>query len=133
MKYQGNTVYYNISSTPNIYIYIYISVSIHLSISISIYILLGLRKNKQQPFVKRKQFPLISSWACTVHKVQGLSLAEGAVYFDLEKQTSFNQEQIYVVLSKISSMNKTYLIGSYNNAALKANKTAKRGVCEIKK
>ena len=48
--------------------------------------LLGLRKNKQQPSVKRTQFPLTLSWACTVHKVQGLSLAKGVVSFDLEKQ-----------------------------------------------
>ena len=48
--------------------------------------LLGLRKNKQQPSVKRTQFPLTLSWACTVHKVQGLSLAKGVVSFDLEKR-----------------------------------------------
>ena len=53
-----------------------------------------LRKNKQQPSVKRTQFPLTLSWACTVHKVQGLSLAEGVVSFDLEKQKSFNQGQL---------------------------------------
>ena len=88
--------------------------------------LFGLCKNKQQPSVKRTQFPLTLSWACTVHKVQGLSLAEGVVSFDLEKQKSFNQGQIYVALSRISSMNKMYLIGSYNKAALKVNESAKK-------
>ena len=58
----------------------------------------------------------------------GLSLAEGVVSFDLEKQTSFNQGQIYVVLSKISRMNKMYIIGSYNKAALKLNKSAKKSM-----
>ena len=58
--------------------------------------LFGLRKNKQQPSVKRTQFSLTLSRACTAHKVQGLSLAEGVVRLDL------------------SSMNKMYLIGSYN-------------------
>ena len=67
--------------------------------------LFGLRRNKQQPSVKKTQFPLTLSWACTVHKVQGFSLAEGVVSFDLEKQKSFNQRQIYVALSRISSMN----------------------------
>ena len=38
--------------------------------------LFGLRKNKQQPSVKRAHFPLTFSWACTVRKVQGLSLAK---------------------------------------------------------
>ena len=47
--------------------------------------LFGLRKNKQQKSVNRAQFSLTSSGACTVHKVQGLSLAEGLVSFDLEK------------------------------------------------
>ena len=58
----------------------------------------------------------------------GFSLAEGVVSFDLEKQTSFNQGQIYVVLSKISRMNKMYIIGSYNKAALKLNKSAKKSM-----
>ena len=47
--------------------------------------LFGLRENKQPPSVKRTQFPLTLSWSRKVHKVQGLSLAEGVVSFDLEK------------------------------------------------
>ena len=43
--------------------------------------LFGLRKNRQQPSAKRTQFPLTLSWACTVHKAQGLSLTEGVVCF----------------------------------------------------
>ena len=89
--------------------------------------LFGLCKNKKQPSVKSTQFPLTLSWAYTVLKVQGLSLAEDIVSFDLEKQKSFNQGQIYVALSRISSMNKMYLIGSCNKAALKVNGSAKQG------
>ena len=88
----------------------------------------GLRKNKQQPSVKSTQFPLTLSWACTVHKVQGLSLAEGVVSFDLEKQKSFNQGQTYVALSRISSMNKMYLIGSYSKTALKVINQQKKSM-----
>ena len=88
----------------------------------------GFHKNKQQPSVKRTQLPLTWSWACTVHKVQGLSLADGVVSFNLEKQKSFNQGQIYVALSRISSMNKMYLIGSYNKAALKVNDQQKKNM-----
>ena len=66
------------------------------------------------------------SWACTVHKVHGLSLAEGVIGFDLEKQKSFNQGQIWVALSRISSINKTYLMGSCNKVALKVNELAKK-------
>ena len=47
---------------------------------------LGLRKIRQQPSVKRKQFSLTLLWACIVHKVQGLSLNEGVLSFDLEPQ-----------------------------------------------
>ena len=50
--------------------------------------------------------------SCTVHKVQCLNLAEGVVSFNVEKQNSFNQGQIYVALNRIASMNKMYLIGS---------------------
>ena len=53
-------------------------------------------------------------------------MAEGAVSFNLEKQKSFNQGQIYVALSRISSMNKMYLIGSYNKTTLKVNESAKK-------
>ena len=87
-----------------------------------------LRKNKQQPPVKRTQIHLTLTWACTVHKVQNLGLAEGVVSFDLEKQNSFNQGQIYIPLSRTSSMNKVHLIGSYNKAPLKVNKSAKKRV-----
>ena len=52
-------------------------------------------------------------------------MAEGVVSFDLEKQKSFNQGQIHVALSRISSMNKMYLIESYKKAALKLNESAK--------
>ena len=90
--------------------------------------LFRLRKNKQQPPVKRTQIHLTLIWACTVHKVQNLGLAEGVVSFDLEKQNSFNQGQIYIPLSRTSSMNKVHLIGSYNKAPLKVNKSAKKKV-----
>ena len=37
------------------------------------------------PSIKRTQFPLMLSWACTIHTVQGLSL-EGVVNFNLQKK-----------------------------------------------
>ena len=88
--------------------------------------LFGLRKNKQQPSVKRTQFHLTLSWACTVHKVQDLSLTEGVVSFDLKSQKYFNQGQMYVALSRITSINELYLIGKCNISVLKVNESAKR-------
>ena len=41
------------------------------------------------------------SWACAVHKAQGLSLSAAIVSFDLEKLKSFNEGQMYVDLSKV--------------------------------
>ena len=42
------------------------------------------------PSIKRTQFPLMLSWACTIHTVLGLSL-EGVVNFNLQKQRTFGQ------------------------------------------
>ena len=64
--------------------------------------------------------------ACTVHKVQGLSLTEGVVSFDLKSQKSFNHRQMYVALSKITSINELYLIGKCNISVLKYNESTKR-------
>ena len=85
----------------------------------------GIAKNKVQPSIKRTQFPLTLSWACTVHKVQGLSLNKAIISFDLERQKCFNQGQMYVALSRITNMENMYLIGKYSRSAIKENKSAK--------
>ena len=51
----------------------------------------GVKENTYQPCVRRTQFPLALAWACTVQKVQGTSLSEGFISFDLHKQRSFSQ------------------------------------------
>ena len=68
------------------------------------------------PAIQRTQFPLILSWTCTVHKVQGVSWNAAVISFDLEKQKSFNQGQIYVPLGGVININKLYLIGKYVTA-----------------
>ena len=55
-----------------------------------------IKKNKPHPSIKRTQFPLVLSWACTIHKVQGLTLKEGIVSFELQRQKNFSQGQMYV-------------------------------------
>ena len=45
------------------------------------------------PVTERTQLPSVLSWACTAHKLQGLSLTSVVVSFDLEKQKSFNEGQ----------------------------------------
>ena len=85
-----------------------------------------LRANKESsPVIKRTQFPLMLSWACTFHKVQGLSLEKARVIsFDLLKQRSFNYGQMYVALSRVTSLNGLYLIGEYKSSAIKADPRA---------
>ena len=48
--------------------------------------------------LKKTQFPLALSWACTIHKVQSLSLEQGLVSFDLKKRNSFGPGQTYTAL-----------------------------------
>ena len=63
-----------------------------------------LRANKESsPVIKRTQFPLMLSWACTVHKVQGLSLDKAVI----------NYGQMYVALSRVTSLNGLYLTDCY--------------------
>ena len=76
------------------------------------------------PAIKRTQFPLVLSWACTVHKVQGFSLTSEVVSFDLEKQKLFNEGQMYVSLSRVTSIDNLFLIGKYNRNVFKVNKSA---------
>ena len=44
----------------------------------------------------------------------GFDFNATVVIFDLEKQKSFNQGQMYVALSMVTNINNLYLIGKYN-------------------
>ena len=62
-------------------------------------------KKMLSPEIERTQFPLCLAWACTVHKVQGLTLSTLVVCFDLQNQNSFN----YVALSRVTSIQGLYI------------------------
>ena len=64
------------------------------------------------------------SWTCTVHKVQGLSLNEVVVSFKLLPQRRFNAGQLYVALSRATSLNGLYLTGNLDQAAFKSDEKA---------
>ena len=82
-------------------------------------------KKESSPVIKRTQFPLTLSWACTVHKVQGLSLDRVVVSFDLLKQRAFNHGQIYVALSRARSLQGLFLIGNFGAHTITADNRAK--------
>ena len=76
------------------------------------------------PVIKRTQFPLMLAWACTIHKVQGLSLDKAVSSFNLLKQRSFNNGQMYVALSRVTSLNGLFLTGKYKSSVIKADSRA---------
>ena len=51
---------------------------------------------------------------CMAHKVQGLILEEIVISFDLVKQDNFHYGQMYVALSRVTSLNGLYLIRELN-------------------
>ena len=75
-------------------------------------------KKEAAPIIKRTQFPLALSWGCTTHKEQGLSLEKVVVSFDLLKQRKFNPGQMYVALSRVTSLEGLFLIGTFKESAI---------------
>lgn len=58
------------------------------------------------------------AWACTCHKVQGLSLPSAVISFELFKQKQFNAGQMYVALSRLTRIEGLHLIGEYKENAI---------------
>ena len=61
------------------------------------------------PEIQRIQFPIVLSWSCTVHKVQGLTLENVVVSLNLRKQRYFSYGQIYIALSCATSLQCLYI------------------------
>ena len=62
-----------------------------------------IKKGSASLSIKCTQFPLILAWASTVHKVQGLSLKQGVIDFDLRKQNLSGSGQMYTALSRVKT------------------------------
>ena len=64
------------------------------------------------------------SFGTTIHKVQGLTLQSAVVSFELDRQTCFNEGQMYVSLSRVTDINGLYLVGEYKRNAIRVNSEA---------
>ena len=72
--------------------------------------------------IKKTQFPLVFPLQFTRCRV--VSLMSVVLSFDLEKQKSFNEVQMHVVVSRVTSIDNIFLIGKYNRNGFKGNKSA---------
>ena len=74
---------------------------------------------------KKTQFPLTLPWACTVHKVQGLTpLNSTVVSLELIEQRSFSPGQIYVALSRSTSFSKLNMLSDFDPKIINPNHLA---------
>jgi len=73
------------------------------------------------PEIQRMQFPLTLAYAVSIHKVQGLSLNSLVISFELVKQKSFKTGQVYVALSRATSLNGIHILGKINSKYVKAD------------
>ena len=81
-----------------------------------------IRSNKpSSPEIQRTQFPLTLAYAVSIHKVQGLSLTNVVISFDLVKQRTFNYGQVYVALSRATTLNGIHVLGTLENKHVKAD------------
>ena len=71
--------------------------------------------------VRRVQFLITLVWACTAHKVQGLTLDKIVVSFSLKGQKYFNCRQIYVALSRCKSLEGLDILGKIERSHVRVN------------
>ena len=71
--------------------------------------------NKSNSIV-RHQFPLKLSWACTAHKVQGMTANQIVVNID----KSFSPGQAYVAFSRVKTLSGLFLLG-FDKTSIKVN------------
>lgn len=81
-----------------------------------------IRPNKpSSPEIQRTLFPLTLAYAVSIPKVQGLSLTNVVFSFDLVLQRTFNYGQVYVALSRATSLNGIHVLGTLENKHVKAD------------
>ena len=73
------------------------------------------------PEIQRMQFPITLTWACTVYKVQGLTLHKIVISFELVKQRYFNYGQVYVAISWSTTLQGIHILGQIEHRHLWTN------------
>jgi len=74
-------------------------------------------QSEEYPCIAIKQYPLLLSWAMTIHKIQGTTLDMAEIDIG---NSIFEYGQTYVALSRIKSLNGLYL-SDFNSNKIKAN------------
>jgi ATP-dependent DNA helicase PIF1 len=74
-------------------------------------------QSEEYPCIAIKQFPLLLSWAMTIHKIQGATLDMAEIDIG---NSIFEYGQTYVALSRIKSLNGLYL-SDFNPNKIKPN------------
>ena len=83
------------------------------------------KTSKKSPqTLKRTQFPLTPTWVCTVHKGLGLALIITIVFFELVKQRTFSPGQVYVALSRSTSLSKLNILSNFDPKVINASHLA---------
>lgn len=73
------------------------------------------------PEIQWMQFPITLAWACTVYKVQGLTLHKIVISLELVKQRFFNYGQVYVAISRSTSLQGIHILGQIEHRHLWTN------------
>ena len=72
------------------------------------------------------------AFACTVHKVQDLTLHNVVVSFYLNRQRKFNCGQLYVALSRVKSLEYLYIDGDVTKEAFSVDPDVEVEYCRLK-